>query len=199
MSKAISQKDLHWLEDVLATSGIFCFCRDTELDVIRYNYRTEQEELEGNPAITAVVTSWEDAGLMQQILRKNRDEIIGKFGNDVVIRHQFWPYFLSYLEMGRISSDLPERFFISTTIKGPTEVGAPYRYLAFDLEMVLVKGVATTEEKSEMRSKISQHINELNQRSRYLRIKSVKTGYARSKFVFSGEPEITYEPLDIFN
>lgn len=196
MRKVIDRASLNWLEDVLAAEKVFCFCRDPELDMLRYAYHGDPENFIGDPTITAVVTSWEDAGRLNEVLRKNRSEIVRLFGQDVEIGHQFWPYFLCYLDMARISSDLPNKFFLSTKIINPPDViQEPMPHLEYDLQITMIKETASVDEINSKREEIAKIIRELNERSRYIRIGEVVVGYARSKFILAGDPATDFHPL----
>jgi hypothetical protein len=196
MRNIVDRTSLIWLEDTLAAAGIFSFCRDSELDMIRYGYQGDLESLVGDPTITAVVTSWEDAGKMNSVLRRNHAEIVRLFGQDVGIGHEFWPYFLCYLDMGRISSDLPNNFFLSTKIINPPhEVEEPILHLEYDLQITIIKEIASPEEIYKKREDIAEIIRELNARSRYIKIGQVSVGYARSKIILKGQDETEFHPL----
>lgn len=199
VGKLATRQQLIWLENLLAESNIFSFCRDIESDIVRFNYTGDPEQLIGEPCIAAVVASWEDAGRMQKILRQHSEQVFNMFGSDVTITHQFWPYFLNYLELSRISFDVPDRFFLSTQIINQDDliVELPYRHFEFDLKITTIKASATLEEINSIRQEIASLLSDLNLRSRYLKIGAVATGYAQSKFIFSGQQEPTYLPLEL--
>jgi len=200
MGKMASRQALIWLENLLADAGVYSLCRDSEADILRFNYTGDPEQLIGEPSLVAVVSSWEDAGRLQKIVRQNSEEMKRHFGDDYTITHQFFPYFLSYLEMGRISSELTDRFFLSTKIVNhddPELVELPYRHLEFDLKVTMIKARASMAEINQMREQIAALLADLNLRSRYLRIGEVVAGYAQSKFIFTGQPDPEYHPLPI--
>lgn len=200
MGKIAYRRHLQWLEDVLFAEGVFSFCRDIEADISHYDYQGNPENLIGEPAIAAVVTSWEDGWVLQRILRTMHHEVISTFGEDVSISNQTWHYFLAYVAMGKISSELPNRFFLSTEIKNSKGQGRrvehPFPHLEFDIRITTIKHTASLAELKEIRSQIAQVLREVNGRSRYLQIKCAETAYTQSKFGFQGDPELHYEPLE---
>lgn len=198
--RRVNQLDLTWIEDILAVAGVYSICRDAEYDILNKGYRGDPDQLIGDPCLVAVLHSYEDIGRMHRVLRDNFDELRRRLGPDYMIGHEFWNYFLIYQEFARISFDSNNEFFLSVNItnsRDPRRIDAPTVHLSFDLRITMIRAQATAAEIETKRQEVRTLVNNLNQRSRFLKIGSVATSYVTTKFIAPGTPEPEFVNLPL--